>query len=75
LNLETFGFVIGLVGAIWMKSSLNLMRGQREPQPQQIALLRMMGREPEEPALEVFIRGLALVLVGLGVETYARLFL
>lgn len=73
MNLETFGFVIGLVGAIWMKSSLNLMRGQCKPQ--QIALLRMIGREPEEPALEAFIRGLALVLVGLGVETYARLFL
>ena len=56
-----------------MKSSLNLMRGQCKPQ--QIALLRMIGREPEEPALEAFIRGLALVLVGLGVETYARLFL
>lgn len=73
MNLESFGFVIGLVGAIWMKSSLNLMRAPREPQ--QIALLRTMGREPQEPALEAFIRGLALVLVGLGVETYARLFL
>jgi hypothetical protein len=73
LDLETFGFLIGLVGAIWMKSSLNLMRGQSEPQ--QIALLRTIGREPEEPALKAFIRGLALVLVGLGVETYARLFL
>jgi ABC-type lipoprotein release transport system permease subunit len=73
LDLETCGFVIGLLGAIWMKSSLNLMRRQREQQ--QIALLRTMGREPEEPALKAFLRGLALVLVGLGVETYARLFL
>ena len=73
MDLETCGFVIGLVGAIWMKSSLNLMRRQSEQQ--QIALLRTMGREPEEPALKAFLRGLALVLVGLGVETYARLFL
>jgi ABC-type lipoprotein release transport system permease subunit len=73
LDLETCGFVIGLVGAIWMKSSLNLMQRQREQQ--QIAVLRTMGREPEEPALKAFLRGLALVLVGLGVETYARLFL
>ena len=73
MDLETFGFLIGLLCAIWMKSSLNLMRGKSEPQ--QIALLRAIGREPEEPALEAFIRGLALVLVGLGVETYARLFL
>ena len=73
MDLETCGFVIGLLGAIWMKSSLNLMRRQSEQQ--QIALLRTMGREPEEPALKAFLRGLALVLVGLGVETYARLFL
>ena len=73
MELETFGFVIGLVGAIWLKSSLNLMRRQSETQ--QIALLRTMGREPEEPALKAFIRGLALVLFGLGIETYARLFL
>jgi hypothetical protein len=73
LDLETCGFLIGLVGAIWMKSSLNLVRRQREPQ--QIELLRTMGRELEEPALKAFLRGLALVLVGLGVETYARLFL
>ena len=49
------------------------MRRQREQQ--QIALLRTMGREPEEPALKAFLRGLTLVLVGLGIETYARLFL
>jgi hypothetical protein len=73
LNLETFGFVIGLVGAIWMKSSLNIIRVQRKGQ--HVALLRTMGREPEEPALKAFVRGLALVLLGLGLETYARLFL
>ncbi|HEY1236296.1 MAG TPA: hypothetical protein VGH22_23150 [Candidatus Binatia bacterium] len=73
MDLETFGFVIGLVGAIWMKSSLNLMRGQGEQQ--EGALLKTMGREPEEPALKAFVRGLGLVLFGLGIETFARLFL
>lgn len=73
MELETLGFVIGLVGAIWLKSSLNLMRSQGEPH--QIALLRRVGREPEAPALKAFVRGLALVLFGLGIETYARLFL
>jgi hypothetical protein len=73
LDLETCGFVIGLLGAIWMKSSLNLMGTQSETQ--QIAMLRTVGRESEEPALKAFIRGLALVLFGLGIETYARLFL
>jgi hypothetical protein len=34
----------------------------------------MIGREPESPALAAFIRGLSLVLLGLGIETYARLF-
>ena len=60
----------GLIGAIWMKSSINLMREGRE-QPE----LKMIGREPEYPALKAFIRGLSLILLGFGLETYARLFL
>jgi hypothetical protein len=61
--------VIGLIGAIWMKSSMNLMNRYRE-RPE----LKMIGREPENPALTAFVRGLTLVLLGLGIETYARLF-
>ena len=49
---------------------MNLMRERRE-QPE----LKMIGREPEDPALKAFIRGLSLILVGLALETYARLFL
>lgn len=70
MGIEGLGFVIGIVGAIWMKSSINLMREQSE-QPE----LKMIGREPDNPALKAFIRGLSLVLLGLGLETYARLFL
>ena len=61
--------MIGLIGAVWMKSSLNLMRDYKPP-----AELKMIGREPENPALKAFVRGLLLVLLGLGLETYARLF-
>ena len=70
MNIEGIGFVIGIIGAIWLKSSMNLAREQRE-QPE----LKMIGREPEDPALRAFIRGLSLILLGLGLETYARLFL
>jgi hypothetical protein len=70
MDIEGVGFVIGLIGAIWMKSSMNLIRGYQE-QPE----LKMIGREAENPALGAFIRGLSLVLAGLGIETYARLFL
>jgi hypothetical protein len=70
MDIEGAGFVIGLVGAIWMKSSLNLLRDEK---PQ--AEFQMIGREPESPALKAFVRGLALVLLGLGIETYARIFL
>jgi uncharacterized membrane protein len=70
MDLEGAGFVIGLIGAIWMKSSMNLMREYKE-QP----VLKMIGRDMENPALKAFIRGLGLVLLGLGIETYARLFL
>jgi hypothetical protein len=70
MSIEGTGFIIGLIGAIWMKSSLNLIKEDKQ-QPQ----LKMIGRETDNPALKVFIRGLSLVLVGLGIETYARLFL
>jgi hypothetical protein len=70
MDIEGAGFVIGLIGAIWMKSSMNLMRGYKPP-----AELKMIGREPENPALKAFLRGLSLVLLGLGLETYARLFI
>jgi hypothetical protein len=70
MGIEGLGFVIGVIGAIWLKSSINLMR-ERKEQPE----LRMIGREPEDPALKAFIRGLSLILLGLGLETYARLFL
>ena len=70
MDIEGAGFVIGLIGAIWMKSSMNLMR-EYKPQEE----YRMIGREPENPALKAFVRGLSLVLLGLGIETYARLLL
>ena len=70
MGIEGTGFVIGLIGAIWMKSSMNLMRRQKE-RPE----FKMIGRDQESPALKAFIRGLSLVLLGLAVETYARLFL
>ena len=70
MDIEGLGFIIGLIGAIWMKSSMNMIREYRD-QPE----LKMIGRETETPALKAFIRGLSLVLSGLGIETYARLFL
>jgi hypothetical protein len=70
MDIEGAGFVIGLIGAVWMKSSMNLMRDSK---PQ--AEYQMIGREPENPALKAFLRGLTLVLLGLGLETYARIFL
>jgi hypothetical protein len=70
MDIEGIGFVIGVIGAVWMKSSMNVMREYKE-QPE----LKMIGRAAENPALKAFMRGLSLVLLGLGVETYARLFL
>ena len=70
MDIEGLGFIIGLIGAIWLKSSMNMVREYRE-QPE----LKMIGRETENPAVKAFMRGLSLVLSGLGIETYARLFL
>jgi hypothetical protein len=70
MGIEGLGFVVGIIGAIWMKSSINMMReGRKQPE------LKMIGREPENPAIKAFIRGLSLILLGLVLETYARLFL
>jgi hypothetical protein len=70
MDIEGIGFIVGLIGAIWMKSAMNLLKEDKQ-QPE----LKMIGRETENPALKAFIRGLSLVLAGLGLETYARLFL
>ena len=70
MDIEGIGFVIGLIGAVWMKISMNRTRNLRA-QPE----LKMIGGEPEDPAVKAFLRGLSLVLAGLGLETYARLFL
>jgi hypothetical protein len=70
MDIEGMGFIVGLIGAIWMKSAMNLLKEDKQ-QPE----LKMIGRETENPALKAFIRGLSLVFVGLGLETYARLFL
>jgi hypothetical protein len=69
MDIEGAGFVIGLIGAIWMKSSMNLTREQKED-----PMLKMIGREAENPAFKAFARGIGLVLLGLAIETYARLF-
>lgn len=69
MDIEGAGFVIGLIGAVWMKVSMHLMCKQKD-QPG----LRLIGREPENPALKAFLRGLSLILLGLGIETYARVF-
>lgn len=70
MDVEGLGFIIGLIGAVILKSSMRRMNQQ----PLDAALARSTGREPENPALKVFLRGLSLVLIGLGVETFARLF-
>jgi hypothetical protein len=71
MDIETLGFAIGLIGAVLVKASVGNLKNQ----PAHVDLQKSLGREPENPALKTFIRGLGLVLAGLGLETYARLFL
>ncbi len=70
MDIEGVGFVIGLIGAIFLKMSMDLMRRSRNR-----PLQPRTGKEPDDPAQKVFLRGIALVLLGLAIETYARLFL
>ena len=70
MNLEFVGFFIGIIGAMWMKISLSLFNQERsEPQVEGLSM------ERESPAMKAFIKGLSLILFGLGMETLARLFL
>ncbi|HEY7560311.1 MAG TPA: hypothetical protein VIH18_36520 [Candidatus Binatia bacterium] len=71
MDIETVGFVVGIVGAVLVKASMGDMRNRSA----RSELEKSLGREPENPALKTFVRGLGLVLAGLGLETYARLFM
>jgi hypothetical protein len=55
---------------MWMKGAMGLLNQER-----QTAQARLLGPNQESPAVQAFVRGLSLVLVGLGIETFARLFL
>lgn len=69
MDLEGLGFLIGLIGAVWMKSAMNLAQdGRLRPE------LRSLRQEPESPATRAFVRGLGLIVLGLALETYARIF-
>jgi hypothetical protein len=70
MTLEGIGFIIGIIGAIWMKSALGLIEQEKQNVHQ-----RLLGPKKESPAVQAFIRGISLVLTGLGFETFARLFL
>ena len=70
MDIEGVGFVIGLIGAVVLKSSMNLMN---EPSIHP-GIKQSIEREQENPALKAFLRGLTLVLIGLELETYTQLF-
>jgi len=70
MNVEVIGFIVGVIGAIWMKVSMRLLDRERE-QPE----IKRLRPGLESPALRAFIQALSLILLGLGIETFARLFL
>jgi hypothetical protein len=71
MDIEGLGFVVGVIGAVLVKASM----GEMKKQPGLTDLEKSLGRAPDNPAIKTFTRGLGLVLAGLGLETYARLFL
>ena len=70
MTVEVVGLVVGIIGAMWMKSAMGLLSQERENPHKQL-----LGRHQESPAVQAFVRGISLVLMGLGIETFARLFL
>ena len=69
MNFEFAGFAIGIFGAMLMKSSIKLLRQEKE----NAELLKLLPPR-ESVAVATFLKGLSLVLLGLGLETYSRLF-
>ena len=70
MNFEFVGFFIGIVGAIWLKVSMRLMENE-----QNMSEIEKLHPRIESPAVEAFIKGMSLILIGLGVEAFVRLFL
>ena len=70
MNLEFLGFFIGIIGAIWLKVSMRLMEKEKN-----MSEIEKMHPRIESPAEETFIKGISLILIGLGVEAFVRLFL
>ena len=70
MTVEVVGLVVGIIGAMWMKSAMGLLSQERENPHKQL-----LGPRQESPAVQAFVRGISLVLMGLGIETFARLFL
>jgi len=66
-SFEFAGFILGIVGAVWLKASMNLSEARKRPQK--------LPRGKEDPAVAAFIKGFSLILLGFGIETLARLFL
>jgi len=44
MDIEGTGFIIGLIGAVWMKSSMNLIKNYKS-RPE----LKMIGRDAKTP--------------------------
>jgi hypothetical protein len=67
-GFEFAGFILGIVGAVWLKASMSVLnRGGNRQQ--------RLSRREEDPAVTAFMKGLSLILLGFGIETVARLFL
>jgi hypothetical protein len=69
-SFEFAGFFIGVIGAIWLKVSMDLLRREESKQE-----MKRVPAVEDHPAVTAFIKGLSLILVGFGMETFARLFL
>jgi hypothetical protein len=69
MNFELAGFVIGVFGAMLMKGSINLLQQDKD----NAELLKLLPPR-QSVAVATFLKGISLVLLGLGLETYWRLF-
>ncbi|MBI4528678.1 MAG: hypothetical protein HY695_33190 [Deltaproteobacteria bacterium] len=69
MGIELAGFIVGLIGAIWLKASMHLLNQEKSRQEK-----FPVTSDKQNPAVGAFIKGISLILIGLVIETFARLF-
>ncbi len=69
MGFELAGFVVGVIGAVWIKVAIHLFGEEKKK-----GIAGKTYPEWDSRSMTAFLSGICLVLLGFGIETVARLF-